>query len=299
MEVVFNDYSLDSQFSSIEDFLDSLIDNTFVILKYLSEQDNLLLKSYETYSRPVTSMESIYDILVSQKYRGFPEIRKLKSLLVQLSSEPFWQSNVRTDETATYHCSFLGDFFGTSPNCFSEAVERDKFLLSIKHDNFEIDLIDVKKNGKTQTIYNLFDKKNAAKKLFSNGNMTFVNLLSCIIEDEEIVFCSNGSHYYADELWNNGDLSKEDVLKIANDFEILIEGKKTGKILARLTDSITYGKDTYMEFRTTLKDGREFRMFYYVDGCKWVFLDTLIKKTEATPLSVKKRTCKLLGDYKR
>ena len=45
MEVVFNDYSVDAQFSSVEEFVDTLVDKTIPILQTLSGRGDLLLKA--------------------------------------------------------------------------------------------------------------------------------------------------------------------------------------------------------------------------------------------------------------
>ena len=132
-----------------------------------------------------------------------------------------------------------------------------------------------------------------------NNCITFIEFLSGVDGDRNVIFYSNGSSYYADELWDAGDLTLEDAVQIEEDFKLLIDSKKTGTVLSRLTDSITYKDTTYMEFRTTLKGSREFRMFYYIDGSKWIFFDTLIKKTGETPLHAKRRTRGLISKYKK
>ena len=299
MEVVFNDYSVDAQFSSVEEFVDTLVDKTIPILQTLSGRGDLLLKAYNSYSRVITDQVTLYDFLISSKFRGFPEAQKLKSLLSNLISDPFWESDSKTEVDAKYCCEFTGSFDGTCPNCFSEALERDRLLLSAEHTNFKTDEIEIQKNAELRKIYNFFNKKNAFKILFLNNCITFIEFLSGVVGDRNVIFYSNGSSYYADELWDAGDLTLEDAVQIEEDFKLLIDSKKTGTVLPRLTDSITYKDTTYMEFRTTLKGSREFRMFYYIDGSKWIFFDTLIKKTGETPLPAKRRTRGLISKYKK
>ena len=299
MEFVFNDYSVDAQFTSVEEFVDILAEKTIPVLEFLNVRGDILLKSYESYGRPITSKVTMYDFLKSNHFRGFPEAQKLKSLLNKLIVNPFWETDAKTDRSSLYYCEFVGSFSGDSPNCFSEAFERDKLLLSVEHSKFNSNEIGFQKNGELQKIHNIINKEIASKVLFLKNDITFVEFLLGVIGDRDVIFYSNGSSYYADELWYDGNLTYEDAIKIEKDLKVLVDSKKTGTVLSRLTDSITYRTTTYMEFRTTLKDGREFRMFYYIDGSKWVFLDTLIKKTNETPLSVKKRTCDLIDKYKK
>lgn len=51
MEVVLNDYAIAGQFRNIEDFVDSLVENTFPVLDCLRNKSTILWKSQETYSK--------------------------------------------------------------------------------------------------------------------------------------------------------------------------------------------------------------------------------------------------------
>ena len=59
MDVVLNDYAIDSQFSSIDNFVDSLAEYTLPALDFLKNKSGILLKSYETYGRKITDDETI------------------------------------------------------------------------------------------------------------------------------------------------------------------------------------------------------------------------------------------------
>ena len=298
MDVVLNDYAIDSQFSSIDNFVDSLAEYTLPALDFLKNKSGILLKSYETYGRKITDDETIYSFLQSQQYRGFSEAQKLRSLLGEWVSQPYWEDDPRTEKDSTYACGYLGIFRGEEPNCFSEALERDGIIASLEHPSFCTHTLDMIKNDTPRSLYNIYDRRSAGKILFLNDCIGFVELLISGINHRKVCFFSNNDKYYADEYFDNGRLSKEDALAIKEDFDMLMDGRENGNVLSRFTDSITHKKTTYCEFRSTLSDKRQFRIFYFVDGEKWVFLDSLMKTTQTTPDYVKDRTCTLIKQYK-
>lgn len=298
MEVVLNDYAIDSQFPCVEDFVDSLVEYTFPALEFLRDKSSILLKSYETYSRKITEEDTIYSFLQSQKFRGFSEAQKLRNLLGALSTEPYWEEDSKTEKDATYSCEYAGTFCGEEPNCFSEALERDGVMLSLEHLNFQRDTFGIAKNEKEHILYNIYDRKSVGKNLFLNDYIGFCELLLSGVNESKVCFWANNGAYYADEYFENGKISKNDALAIKEDFDRLIDGKENGSVLSRFTDSIVHKKMTYCEFRTTLSDKREFRIFYFVDGEKWVFLNSLMKTTQTTPEHIKDRTCILIRQYK-
>ena len=298
MEVILNDYSLDEQFDNIEEFVDSLVNSTFLALGYLENKSSVLLKSYNTYDDKICESISVYDFLSSQDFMGFPEAQKLRSVLSKLVAEPFWNDNSKTDKKATYKCDKIGVFGGDDSNCFSEALERDKIILSFENSDYKIEKILISKDGTDYQLYNLYDENSAAKNLFLLNQIGFVEFLQQGLRGVDIDFYLHGSKYYADECYERKELSKKDVLSIKEDFNMFIKGKMQGNMLDRLSDSIKYKELTYNEFRTSLSGKREFRIYYYIDGRKWVFFDSIIKKTETTPEHVKKQTYELIKKYR-
>lgn len=298
MDVILNDYSIDSQFPSVESFVDSLAENTLPTLECLKNCNGRLLKSYETYSRKITDEETIYSFLHSRQFGGFSEIQKLRSLLGEWVSEPYWEDDSKTEKDSTYSCKYSETFSGEQPNCFSEALERDGVISSLQHPDFQNDTLELVKNGENHHIYNIYDKKSMGKILFLNDCIGFTELLMCGHNKRKVCFFSKNGKYYADEYFDNGRLSKKDAITIKEDFDLLMTGRENGNVLNRFTDSITHKKMTYCEFRCTLSDKKQFRIFYYVDGEKWVFFDSLMKTTSTTPNHVKDQTYDLIKQYK-
>ena len=159
--------------------------------------------------------------------------------------EPFWETESRTEGESLYCCEYIGEFYGDQPNCFSEALERDGMIVSFRHSDFQAGEIEIIKNGREEKIYNLFNKISTGKALFLKGLLGFSELLLSGLENEQIVFYANKEKYYAEEYYENGQLSKMNVLAIQKDFQMFIHGRKNGTVLSRFSDSITHKGLTY------------------------------------------------------
>ena len=97
MEIVFNDYSLDSQFDNSDAFADSLFEYTLPLLDVLKDSSSLVLKKFESYNLHITPKMTLNDFLTSNQFRGYSEAQKLRSLLVDLRDEPYWEENPKTE----------------------------------------------------------------------------------------------------------------------------------------------------------------------------------------------------------
>lgn len=296
MEIVFNDYSLNSQFLTPETFVDSLSDHTLPLLNLLSNS-SLILKKYQSYDLHITSDTTLNEFLNSKQFRGYSESQKLRSLLVNLMDEPYWEESPKTDIDSTYETKYTGTFTGNEPNCFSESYERDKIILSIKHDDFTIEEIAIKKNNISDTINNFYNKQSSLDVLFKNRIITFSEFLIHLSETAQVSFYKSNNKYYVDKELDNEHLTISDMLKIADHYKLWLLGIQTGNMLPRLTDSILHKGISYNEFRVTLDDQREFRMFYKIFGQCYVFFNTLLKDTQTTPKQTKDKTYALIKDY--
>lgn len=296
MEIVLNDYSIDGQFRNVDELMDSLATSVLPILNILNKCNINILKAYDTWNRKLTPTVTMRDVISSNVFRGFSEAQKLRSLLCELQDEPYWEESLKTCREATYFCDVIGNFTGEYPNCFSEATERDKMILSLEHKKYKNDIIQISKDNVDIDINNIHNKKSVASALFVNKLMGFSEML--FNDRDKIEFYASKSNYYADELFDSGELSQEDAFIIKNDFDLFLDGREKGNILSRLTDSISYKNITYYEFRTTLPNKREYRLFYIYDGERVVFFNALIKKTQQTPERIKKRTYDLIMQYK-
>lgn len=297
MEIVFNDYSLSEQFSTAEDFVDSLRNHTLPLLDILRRCDSIILKKYQTYELNVTSDITLYDFLKSPQLKGYAESQKLRSLLAALTDNPYWEDSPKTQCGSLYETEYTGPFAGDMPNCFSEAFERDNTLLSFENDDFKNFKISISKDGNEGYINNFYNTDSSLEVLFQKRYLCFSELLYNLRERVDIDFFKQNEEVYIDKEFDDERLSYEDVYKIADYFKKWIFGIKTGDMLAHLTDSISYKSVSYNEFRVSLADNREFRIFYKLFGSKYVFFNLLLKDTPTTPEHIKLKTYGLIKKY--
>lgn len=134
MEVLLNDESLNGQYTE-DEFIEFCKEDLLPILKELEQQGATLLKSYMTFSRKITSEKDVNRIIST---RGNPFLDRMRSYLVQLNREPFWDDSIRTDLSKTYTCDI-----SNVPNCITEAYTRNGMILSFKDERFLEKWIDI------------------------------------------------------------------------------------------------------------------------------------------------------------
>lgn len=295
MDVVINDFSLDGQFKDAEDFFDMLVEETLPAFRSLADHNCELLSSFETYNRKVSANLTLFDVLTKGPYRGYPEATKLKSFLASCTSDPFWANAPQTDIRLKY--TINGEVVETVPNCFTEAFARDNILFSFQSKRFKCDKLKIIVDGQEQSLYNLFDKETAGQALFCKNAIGLAEFLMGAKCGKSVFFFGNNGNYYSDEGFENGNLTIEDGLSIFKDFKLSIDFLCRGELKSRFSDSITYKKVTYYEFRCTLSNQREFRIYYFLDSGKLVYLNSIVKKTAQIPEGVKKRTIDLIQKY--
>lgn len=152
MDLIFNDYSLNGQYSSVQEFLDCLCRNIVPCLEIAKRKGISLLKSYDTYSRIVLSNTTLHDLLSS---RGNVLLLKFKTQIAALQKEPYWNLNSDND------------------NCLLEAASRQASLLSFIPSDYSKKNITVKINGEEKIIINSFNKSSFLEVL---ANFEIINL---------------------------------------------------------------------------------------------------------------------------
>lgn len=295
MDVIINDFSLDGQFKDVEDFFDSLLEETLPAFYSLVSHDCEILSSFETYSRHVSANLTLYNTLTEESYRGYPEATKLKSFLTSCAHEPYWTTAPQTDKQLRYSVS--GMEAESVPNCFTEAFSREKILLSFQNKNFKCDELKITVGEDEQFLYNLFNQESTGKVLFRKELIGLSELLMSLDCGKKVCFFANSGQYYSDEGFRDGNLTIEDGISISKDFKSSIEYLRNGILKSRFSDSITYKGTTYYEFRCSLSNRREFRIYYYLDHDKLVYLNSIVKKTDTIPNRIKSQTVALISKY--
>ena len=146
MDLIFNDYSLSGQYSTIQDFLSCLNNNIIPCLEIAKRKRIPLLKKYDTYSRKVLSDTSLRNLLSA---RGNVLLMKFKLQIAALQTEPYWNMN------------------SDSKDCLSEAVLRNASLLSFIPSNYDKKNITVEIGNEKKVIINSFDKNSFLEALSS------------------------------------------------------------------------------------------------------------------------------------
>lgn len=157
MDVILNDYSLDNQFSDIDDFTKSLKENTIPIIIFsenLSKEqncNNIVYKSQNSFNRKVFKDKTLYDLFRLNGNKS--SIQKLLSFL-SICKKPFWDQESMINENDVIQIEKIGD----KHNCIVEAHYRNICLLSFKNDLYKNTSIQFFKNEKSVNSQNAITK---------------------------------------------------------------------------------------------------------------------------------------------
>lgn len=285
MEVLLNDLSIAGQFSTVDDFIENLASDVLPILKKSRELGFAFLSKTTTYNLHVTECLTLYDLLANKhNSMSYPEVSYLKSTIANMIYDPYWDDKlVKTDISSSYELPHDCEI----PNCITETFERAGILISLRHDDFLCKYISLRKNGIEENVRNSASVPIFHEHLIMLKYISFVDFLRVCLRDEKVTFCEKSrGEYYVDEYYRNGELRFDDMLTIKDDLVRMLSSAVNGKT-SRFSKAIIYKKKKYFEFRTTISDDREFRIFYIQgDGDDVIFLYPLIKKTNQIPSDV-------------
>jgi len=283
MEILLNDLSIVGQYSSVDDFIDNLAREILPILNKSRGLGFTFLSKTTSYSLNITKDLTLHDLLTN-KHRSilYPEVSLFMSAIADMMSDPFWDNDIRTDNNSSYELSNECEV----PNCITEAFERSGILVSLWHDDFQCKFIPLHKDGEQQQVRNSASAPIFSEHLVLSKDISLVEFLRVCLRDEKVLFCERRrGDYYVDEPCRNSELGYTDIITIRDDLLIMLSSVASGET-SRFSKSITYKKKKYFEFRTTISDDREFRIFYIQGDEGAIFLYPLIKKTEQIPDSV-------------
>ena len=287
MEYILNEFSLDGQFEDTDEFVDSLYKNTLPVLKKLDEKKINLLKSCNIYDSMITPNNNLQAILQD---RSYSEIRAIKSLLVKLFlDDPYWDNESKCIVESKYECEFTEEI---NNHCIAEALERDTALVSFEHDKFKFSEIKVKKDGVINNVSNIYDKESMLSQLLNSEFINYNELL-CNKYDNIITFCVINNKDYFEEFISDNSLSSDDVKHIIKVIEDFMYKYNNSLDLGRLSKTI----ENYYEFRMSLSNNRQIRIFYIMEGRNFIFLNCLLKKQQATPEYAKDKARNLIKEY--
>lgn len=276
MGVIANDLSLEGQFNSIEEFLDDISDNILPIIKLLEKSNLGILTSYDFYDLKITNDLKIIN-LDSNKKEGLPEYSYIIHYLSKISlSEPYWEKDPKSNNTKKY----ISEFTDKENNyCLAEAFERGKPIVSFKHKNFRTNYIEIIVDEEKKLVSNMYNRESALKILKEDNIIKPIDYLISKFKLDKSFGIPLDKHLF-NELVKEASLSLDDINIIVNDMERMINLIMDGKSPGRLSGSID-GK--LKEFRTSLSNNREIRIFYFEEGSQIIFLNGFLKKTNKTP----------------
>ena len=305
MEAIINDFSLCSQFESIEQFIDELADYTLPVFNRLAEFEYKILSSYETYKRRVTDQFSLQLILQNpRQFRGYPEAHALLRYLSICVDSPYWEDDPRSVEPDDGNYEHpMGEL--AFPNCFTEALARSCPLISFYPSPYRENLIELRKSGRVFTLFNVYDLESVSIVLFRNRRIGLSELLMSGKYDgnisERLLFFQKNSKYFADP---DIDFDAIDACTVLQDFKSAMHGIYQGQRDTKYIRTIQHGSYqgkviNYAEFRTQLHNGNQFRIYFSYEGSKLVFLNSYIKKEQDTPRHIKEYSVKLIKEYRQ
>lgn len=274
MDIVLNDYSLNEQFDSIEQFVLWVQKELVKMFDYCEEHKIALYKKSDFYSKKITKNDSIQDLL---KISGDPLVARIRKFIINSAFEPpYWdESDIqKTYLTNSYKCPYEHDL----PNCFSEAIERDRTILSIKNSQFTDEFYHYIKNGEQGKIFNIIDYNSFLRRLLEKKNESVRYVFENYKYERKVIFMEYAGKCYAEEAIQQNELTAEDKRNVLINISHLITGLSSGT-KNRFWDSLC---DGIFEYRISISSGREFRLLFIQDEAI-IFLNGFIKKVQRTP----------------
>lgn len=275
MDILLNEYSLDGQFNSVDDFREYMIDTLYPVLQHIIKFQFPFLKKQSIYDYKVVQNLTLNDMFKQFKSND-TAITLLKNCIVNLAyADPYWDDDVRTklDCSYTYFCK------SDEPNCFTEAIERKGALFSFPHNTFGKKIFLCKKDTDDISIMNIMDIETLLETMVYSNKEEISYILEHYPFPCEVRLARIDGKCYAEEALLDSGLTSEDMMEIIKALPIMMTGLKSGN-KNRFWDSL---KDGLFEFRIDVSSNRTFRLLFLQDGGYVVFLNGFIKKTQTTP----------------
>lgn len=188
MDIIINEQSLDGQFETVDDFLESLVP-MLKIHKLIEETDNVaLLRHHELYMRSVTQRDTLYDVMKDNRSRTSSEIRAFKQIIQKLTSEePFWSlSPLHSNRDHYVHLGHAS--LPPYGHCLAEACERDRIVISFQHNSYKEDSLEILKNNSSIVIINITDQIQLSELLLENQLITHSSYCKFRFDPRKLAF---------------------------------------------------------------------------------------------------------------
>ncbi len=280
MDVIFNDFSLDGQFASIEEFEEYFVKTFYLLLHAIVSRKIPFYKKTDTYLRRLTKDETLLNYLHRSNR---PVAGIIKKMMYQIACEkPYWDEDVQTGLENVYEYPEKSE----EPNCFTEAIERTCCLISFPHQNYGEETISCSKNGKIVVLHNFTKKELFLTEYLCEKPEMIKNVMEDYTYpfDKKVVLGKVSDRCYAEEALLNNGLEVQDLLKILQNVPRLIMDRSQG-VKSHWWDTV---EEDICEYRISISSNREFRLFFL-----WkkdlIFLNGFIKKTGKTPVPERRK----------
>ena len=168
MDILLNELSLSGQFGSVGDFIGRGLTPLLAVLSEMDKSKDTIYKKQDFWMCKLTKSDTLHDVLASKLLRVNDELRKSKSLLVTLITEPFWE-DTRIHKSPNKYEYNGKNIFDTS---LAESCERDKVIISFIHKDFSSPTLSISKNRSIININNLFDKLHYSEIAYQRGQIS-------------------------------------------------------------------------------------------------------------------------------
>lgn len=180
MDCILNELSLNGQFSTIQNFVESGVKPIVDVMNDMVKCGVALLYKKSTfYSCFVTSDKNFYDVIFGDCSRQNDEIRRFKNKLARLQNEPYWDSIPKQDSNVDYLWEKrVGEIVNVNNTALAEVYARKMYLISFTHDDFIGRKVKVKEKDKEfLEIPNIWAGGQLQDELFNSGQLRLSDYL--------------------------------------------------------------------------------------------------------------------------
>ena len=185
MEILLNELSIHNQFESFHHFQNTALPEILNFFNLQKTGSTTVLKKSDIYSREVYNNVTLHEILISKNIEGkSDEIKKLKSQLLKIIDDPYWDNQKLCVQTSNYtYCN--GSVNDTS---LAEGYERNSKIISLTPSSFMLANLIIFKDKVDKTLINYFSFKSLIERQYNEGSISFQDFCRYFFNNSKIDF---------------------------------------------------------------------------------------------------------------
>lgn len=186
MEVLINELSLHKQFSSIEDFITTSLPEFVRTFTFLYDIENYPLKNYSFYSSYITQVDTFRSLITMRSAVGISDyVRKVKTTLDKIQTNPFWEENQVHDSDKFY----FWEKEVVTDSSIAESFERGACLLSFVPSIYDLtSLVVEREDEQKRQITNFIQLKSIVKHFYESRFICFQQFCRYYYKDSKLSF---------------------------------------------------------------------------------------------------------------